>query len=97
MGVSAKKRKEVWARVYSARLRPGMPLQAHVQKITRLFNHLELVGKPVEDEQAAHMLLSSLHSGYVACDLPTIGTKCPTRKLSKSSRKPILARRLCLL
>ena len=43
-----------------------MPLQAHVLNMTRLFTHLELIGKPVEDEQAALMLLSSLHSGYVA-------------------------------
>ena len=64
-GCLSKERQEVWGKVYNARLRPGMPLQAHVINMTRLFNHLELIGKPVEDEQAAHMLLSSLHSGYV--------------------------------
>ena len=48
-GCLSKERQEVWARVYSARLRPGMPLQAHVQKMTRLFNHLELIGRLVED------------------------------------------------
>ena len=65
-GCLIKERQEVWAKVYNARLRPGMPLQAHVLNMTRLFTHLELIGKPVDDEQAALMLLSSLHSGYVA-------------------------------
>ena len=66
MGVSQKRDKKYGAKVYNARLRPGMPLQAHVLKMTRLFTHLELIGKPVDDEQAALMLLSSLHSRYVA-------------------------------
>ncbi|XP_021719089.1 uncharacterized protein LOC110686808 [Chenopodium quinoa] len=65
-GCLTKERQEVWAKVYNARLRPGMPLQPHVLNMTRLFTHPELIGKPVDDEQAALMLLSSLYSGYVA-------------------------------
>ena len=34
--------------------------------MTRLFTHLALIGKPVEDKQATLMLVSSLHSGYIA-------------------------------
>ena len=60
--------KKSWAnklglrRLYSLRLKEGVPVKEHIKQMTEIFELLSVIGYPIDEDQMVHLLASLLNS-----------------------------------